>query len=58
MHIDRKHREPPTPVDASTEARPSWIDAVGLLPAAPPRIAAPRAADAARTAAHPEAHAA
>jgi len=49
MRIAWSHRDNHTAAEAAPDSRPTWIDGVGQLPSEPPRIAAPRAADAAAT---------
>lgn len=49
MRIAFSHRDNHTAAEAAPDSRPTWIDGVGQLPSEPPRIAAPRAADAAAT---------
>lgn len=50
MRIAWSHRDTHTAAEAAPDTRPAWIDGVGSLPSEPPRIAAPRAADAAAAA--------
>lgn len=49
MRIAWSHRGTHPAAEPLAEPGPTWIDGVGTLPAPPPRIAAPRAADAAAT---------
>lgn len=47
MRIAWSRRDNHTAAEAAPDSRPAWVDGVGSLPSEPPRIAAPRAADAA-----------